>query len=124
MQRFKHYGNQNPDNLRKDLRTVEHIKEYIQHFSHSAICHSRIHMGRLQGLAQDQGTLVSNQKIFLRALYSELGSNFSLMNQQLSETAAAHTSLVRWAGAVEQGIASMVPEHVLRTLNHQGIDSN
>ena len=95
MQRFKHYGNHNPDNLRKDLRTVEHIKEYIQHFSHLAICHNRIHMGRLQGLVQDQGTLVSNQKIFFRALYSELGSNFSLMNHQLTETAAAHTSLVR-----------------------------
>ncbi|KAJ9074594.1 hypothetical protein DSO57_1004734 [Entomophthora muscae] len=41
-------------NISMDLCTAEHGKDYIQHFSHPAICHNQVHLGRLQSLIQDQ----------------------------------------------------------------------
>ena len=53
LQAFRRMSKTAPENVRKDLRTVEHIKDYLQHFGHPAICHNRVHLGRLQRVVQD-----------------------------------------------------------------------
>ncbi|KAJ9054013.1 hypothetical protein DSO57_1018889 [Entomophthora muscae] len=40
MERFCKISLVNPNQLCKDLQTAEHVKDYIQHFAHQAICHN------------------------------------------------------------------------------------
>ncbi|KAJ9075684.1 hypothetical protein DSO57_1033572 [Entomophthora muscae] len=71
-----------------------------------------MHLGCIQSLLHDQGILVSNQQTFLQVLYSELGKTFTTINQYLAEVTNAQNTMLHWVGAIERGIAKLVPAHV------------
>ncbi|KAJ9081150.1 hypothetical protein DSO57_1017698 [Entomophthora muscae] len=124
MDRFYNISVMNLNQLCKDFQTAEHVKDYIQHFAHPAICHNQVNLGCPQSLIQDQGILVINQQSFLWLLYHNLTTNFELINNQLSEVVTVQNSIIPWSKAVERGLNSLVPHQVIQTLCHQGLDSN
>ncbi|KAJ9067964.1 hypothetical protein DSO57_1033584 [Entomophthora muscae] len=41
---FQNLSQVNPDQLCQDLCTVNHIKDYLQKFTHPSVCHSQINL--------------------------------------------------------------------------------
>ncbi|KAJ9059070.1 hypothetical protein DSO57_1006202 [Entomophthora muscae] len=97
---FQNLSHVNPNQLCCDLRTVKHIKNYLQQFTHPAICHNQMHLGRIQSLVYDQGILIYNQQTLLQVLYSELGNTFTTVNQYLAKVTNVQNTLLHWVNAI------------------------
>ena len=106
------------------MKTVDEMKEYLYYFAHPALCHNRVHLARQENVLQHQSQLISAQQTFLHTLYTDLGSNFGLVNQQIAELVKNQMSAVAYTEGMEQSLCQYIPHMVQEVLAHQGLDSN
>ena len=123
-ERFQTISHITPNQLKKELTTMEQIREYLYQFAHPAICHNRVHSGRHEAMILHQGQLIEQQQSFLHTLYADLDSNFGLVNQQIAELVANQMAAIQYTERMEQSLRQYVPTITQEVLKSQGLDSN
>ncbi|KAJ9062791.1 hypothetical protein DSO57_1006858 [Entomophthora muscae] len=100
-ERFQTLSHITPNQLKKDMKTIDQMKKYLYYFLHPAICHNCVHLARQENVLLHQGQLISAQQNFLQTLYSDLSSNFGLVNQQIAGLVRNQMSSTQFIVATE-----------------------